>query len=455
MRLYVERFPRVIRLDEAEATSRGFGAVTSPCGGGRRGAILPLVAVTLIGLLALVALGIDGGILQRERRLAQNAADAGAQAGAQEILRTQIQDTVYASARNEAARNGFADGVNGVTVTVDTLATGQAFGGGKYVRVRVSKAISTIFSGALGRSSVTVHAQAIGGIVPPSASCIVALDPSSKQTLMVQSGAQLTASGCGISVNSSNSDALDVRGTGSVLDGTGAISVRGNYVVASGGTITNTPQTGVAAAPDPMAYLTMPAPGPCSPPYNTVGYKVVQPQRDTTLQPGVYCGGIKVGTVNVTFAPGMYWLMGGGMDIGSAGHLDGTGVTFINMNGPAADGGANKFGIINMQNNGTVVNLSAMTTGPLAGILFYQDPSAGKAGQTYVNMIKSGVGTTFSGSLYFPTQDLTVESGGSITVNGGIVAQQILVQNNATHLTVTGAGGGSGYFKLKRASIIE
>ncbi|HUQ48839.1 MAG TPA: hypothetical protein VM053_11465 [Gemmatimonadaceae bacterium] len=204
-----------------------------------------------------------------------------------------------------------------------------------------------------------------------------------------------------------------------------------------------------------MAYLTMPAPGPCSPPYNTVGYKVVQPSNDTTLQPGVYCGGIKVGTVNVNFAPGMYWLVGGGMDIGSAGHLTGTGVTFVNMNGPAADGGANKFSIINMQNNGTVVNLSAMTSGPLAGILFYQDPSAGKPGQTYVNMIKSGVGTTFNGSFYFPTQDLTVESGGSITVNGGIVARQILVQNNNTHLTVTGGGGGIGFFRLKRASIIE
>ena len=232
--------------------------------------------------------------------------------------------------------------------------------------------------------------------------------------------------------------------------------VRGNYFAGNGGTIVGTPQTGVAAVTDPMAYLTTPTPGPCSPPYATTGYKVVQPSNDTTLQPGVYCGGIKVGTViDVTFAPGMYWLMGGGMDIGSAAHIHGTGVTFVNMNAPAADGGANKFGIFNLQNNSTVVNFSAMTTGPLAGIVFFQDPAAGQAGHTYVNMVKSGVGTTFSGSFYFPTQRLTVESGGGITINGGIVAQQVLVQNNATHLTVTGLGGGSGYFALKRASIVE
>jgi hypothetical protein len=205
-----------------------------------------------------------------------------------------------------------------------------------------------------------------------------------------------------------------------------------------------------------MAYLTTPDPGACSPPYNTVGYKVVQPQNDTTLQPGTYCGGIKVGTViDVTFAPGMYFLMGGGMDIGSAAHIHGTEVTFVNMNAPEVDGGAHKFGIFNLQNNSTVVDFTAMTTGPLAGILFYQDRAAGLSGHTYVNMVKSGVGTNFSGSFYLPTQRLTVESGGGITINGGIVAQQILVQNNATHLSVTGLAGGSGYFALKRASIIE
>jgi hypothetical protein len=293
--------------------------------------------------------------------------------------------------------------------------------------------------------------------VPPASSCIITLDPSASQTLQVQSGAELTASGCGISVNSNNSDALDVRGTSSVLDGGGSISVRGNYLASSGGAIVgSTPQTGAAAASDPLAYLTTPDPGACSPPYGTIGYKVVQPSKDTTLQPGTYCGGIKVGTViDVTFAPGMYFLLGGGMDIGSAAHIHGTGVTFVNMNGPVADGGANKFGIYNLQNNSTVVDFTAMTTGPLAGILFYQDRAAGITGHTYVNMVKSGVGTTFSGSFYFPTQRLTVESGGGITMNGGIVAQQILVQNNATHLTVTGLAGGSGYFALKRASIVE
>src|SRR5437764_8911302 len=84
----------------------------------RRGAVLPLVAITLVGLLALMAFAIDGGAVQRERRLAQNAADAGALAGAQEILRGHTQAVAFAAADTGARRNGFVDGVNGAHVIV-------------------------------------------------------------------------------------------------------------------------------------------------------------------------------------------------------------------------------------------------------------------------------------------------------------------------------------------------
>jgi Putative Flp pilus-assembly TadE/G-like len=418
----------------------------------RRGAVLPLVAITMFALVALLALAIDGGLLQRERRLAQNAADAGALAGAQEIFRNQTQDTVFAAARNETARNGFTHGSNHAKVTVDTLPTGDLFGGAKFVRVIVYDTVPTIFPHVLGREAVLVRAQAIGGIVPPSGNCMVALDPNQdKQTLAVSAGATLTASQCGIAVNSRDPDALDVRGNGSVLSGASVITVVGNYNVSSGGTITGaTPQIKAQPAGDPLAYLTTPAPGPCPGAYN-----VVQPAQDTTLQAGVYCGGIKLGSsVNVTFAPGMYWLLGGGLDVGSSATANGTGVTFVNMNAPAADGGYNKFGIINFQSS-SQSTLSAMTTGSLAGVLFYQDPTAGQPGHTYNNVIHSGAGSTFSGSLYFPTQNLTISSAGTLTINGGVVAQQIGIQDTQTQVVITGSGGGSGFFKLKRPSIVD
>ena len=43
----------------------------------RRGAILPLVAMSIVGLMGLMALAVEAGSLHRERRTAQTAADAG------------------------------------------------------------------------------------------------------------------------------------------------------------------------------------------------------------------------------------------------------------------------------------------------------------------------------------------------------------------------------------------
>src|SRR4051794_26411610 len=84
----------------------------------RSGAILPLVAVTLVAMMGVTALAIDGGAIQQHRRLAQNAADAGALAGAQEILRTHSQSVAFAAADTAARRNGYVDGVNGAHVIV-------------------------------------------------------------------------------------------------------------------------------------------------------------------------------------------------------------------------------------------------------------------------------------------------------------------------------------------------
>jgi Flp pilus assembly protein TadG len=56
-------------------------------GGNRRGAILLLMGVSMVALMSLLVLCIDGGTLQEQKRRAQTAADAGALAGAVEILR--------------------------------------------------------------------------------------------------------------------------------------------------------------------------------------------------------------------------------------------------------------------------------------------------------------------------------------------------------------------------------
>lgn len=84
-----------------------------------RGQALILVALSLIGLLAMVGVALDGGQLYRSRREAQNAADAAALAGARLLLNEACQpsgngDQEISSAIIEfAGRNGVIwDGSN-------------------------------------------------------------------------------------------------------------------------------------------------------------------------------------------------------------------------------------------------------------------------------------------------------------------------------------------------------
>src|SRR6185369_10663819 len=82
-----------------------------------------------------------------------------------------------------------------------------------------------------------------------------------------------------------------------------------------------------------------------------------------TLTPGVYCGGIDVsGGSTVTFSPGVYVLDAGGMKISSS-TIIGDGVGFYNTSSTGSNYKVFDF------SGGSVAQLKAATSGPLAGII--------------------------------------------------------------------------------------
>src|SRR3990172_1767730 len=68
------------------------------------GQVFVILVLALIGLLGFTALAIDGGVVDSERRRAQNAADAGALAAA--LAKTQSQN-LHVAALNRTASNGY------------------------------------------------------------------------------------------------------------------------------------------------------------------------------------------------------------------------------------------------------------------------------------------------------------------------------------------------------------
>jgi Flp pilus assembly protein TadG len=131
--------------------------MTSSMPRGERGAVAPLVAMMLLGLLALAALVIDGGLLFAERRDLQGLADGAARAGAMAVDENVLRETGAvrldpAAAQAAAERYLETTGVEGtVRIDADTLS----------VTVDLQESRPTLMMGLLGVRTVDVAAHAV------------------------------------------------------------------------------------------------------------------------------------------------------------------------------------------------------------------------------------------------------------------------------------------------------
>ena len=103
----------------------------------------------------------------------------------------------------------------------------------------------------------------------------------------------------------------------------------------------------------------------------------------------------------VTASPGMYILLGGGLQISGGSTLNGTGVTFFNMDG-GTYGGYKPLAISGTSST----SLIAPTSGPYTGLLFWQDPNLPSGFYNQQNAISGTSSTVFQGVLYFPNSPL-------------------------------------------------
>jgi hypothetical protein len=371
--------------------------------------IFGVVALGLL-LLGFTGLGIDIGYMRYEKRLQQTAADNAALAGAAEIAFG--SSFALAAGKHGAALDGFTDGSNNVTVTVNNPPqSGPHNGDSSYVEAYVAKVQPTYFMKALGVNSETVTARAVAywgtGV---GKSCVFTLgNPGNGiQGISVSGTPTLNAPTCGIDDNGtfrSNGKKLDVNaGTIGVV---GTDTNNGGGTITCSGSTTNCPVTGIAPAGDPLAYLTPPA----------VGTPVAF--NPANITPGTTYSSISINGGTVNFPSGTY-VVDGSMTINGNSTVTGTGVTFYVTNG----------GSVTI-NGTTNVQFTAPTTGTYAGILFYQDPN-----DTSTAKINGTSSSVFQGALYFPKASLNF-SGTGTTFNSGaaytvIVSDALVVDGTAT-----------------------
>jgi hypothetical protein len=404
------------------------------------GQTLVLTALAMMSLLLMAGLGVDVGYLKYQRQQMQKAADAGALAAAAASI---YGGNYTTAASNDTTANGFTPTrlvVGGlcsptgsdicVAVNSPPQTPGDAFQGkAGYVEVIVAQKRPTFFMQVGGFGPVNVAARAVATTGANGSGCIFALDhnptdPSKDDgdTLLIDGNVQV-ASNCGIYVDSSNSDALHKNGTSG--------NVSASYIGVVGDRVTNgnfqyqctnnapnapCPATGIAQFDDPFRNVPSPTPaGGCQVP------------NGNNYPAGTYCNGIRIndsGTYN--FGPGLITVQGP-LTIGGGATVNGTGVLFY-LTGPNYQG-------INIGGNVTV-NWTAPTSGPQAGILFFQDrsicsPPTGNCSSKNMSSFNGTSGNNFSGAFYFPTTNLTYAGTPNLSDAAILIAWEIEFNGNA------------------------
>jgi hypothetical protein len=145
------------------------------------------------------------------------------------------------------------------------------------------------------------------------------------------------------------------------------------------------------------------------PPFSGCDQDNLKINSTVTLSPGVFCGGISVtaGAV-VTLEPGIYYMDQGSLSVVGNATIQGTGVTIVftssnNKNWATASIGSN-----------AIINLTAPTTGPTAGIVIFGDRNM-PVGTVF--KMTGGDTQRFGGAIYLPKAALNY-AGGSSASNG-------------------------------------
>ena len=240
--------------------------------------------------------------------------------------------------------------------------------------------------------------------------CVIALDTASDNALAMTATSSLTADGCALYSNSASKIGISVA-KGATMAGS-SIYTGGGF----GGPLdafTPQPIVDSPALSDPLSDRNAPASTGCTETNYFIDSGAV------SLNPGTYCGGITVdGGAEVTFKAGDFIIKDGPFVIAGNAVVKGDNVGFY-FSGEKA---VMDFDV------STQVNLGGRKSGPMTGILFFEDR---KAPLNREFIIRSMDAERFEGTIYLPRGRFIVDKASRVGQKSkwtAIIANQIEVR---------------------------
>jgi len=119
-------------------------------------------SLIFISLVLFAGLAVDVGMLERGYLRLQGGAQAAAVAAAVVLQRGGTSATINAAGQAAAAANGYTNGTNGVTVTIENPpSSGSYTGNSLAIRATVTRTMPGTFLAILGLGNVNMKAQAL------------------------------------------------------------------------------------------------------------------------------------------------------------------------------------------------------------------------------------------------------------------------------------------------------
>ncbi len=410
----------------------------------RRGIVTVWMAVVGLAILLLLAIASDTAYVYLAGHQLQNAADAAALAGVRELkysTATAVQKAVDIAAANKAgglpvqlaANAGNSDGGDVVYGHYTRGATNPfVAGAAPYNAMKIKArrtsdspagALNLVFGPGFGFATANVTRGAIAMSRQQFGAGIIALDLHRPSTFGAGGNPTITirhpgvADG-GIQVNSDDARAANI--TGNTTINATEMRVMGGVKVTNNAGLPDTISTGEPPVPDPLAGLAVP-------PFGTEQTAIKLNSNNTVnAVPGFYPGGITMSNGTLNCAPGIYVLGPPGLNI-TGGNLNAQGCMFY-----LAKGNGNNYASLKLTGNGTI-NISPPTSGPYAGITFFQDRTTPFNNNTTSTIIGTST-MNVQGTLYFPTTELKI-SGTSNNLANQIIADVVTISGNGS-LTV-------------------
>ena len=357
-----------------------------------RGNVAVITALALPVLLLAMAAGIDFTRINMARTRLTDALDAAVLAGASDAgpAWTGVASTTFSKAvvnsENATATASFVLNAKGqfegtASSNLQTILLGP---------------VSKLFSGGGNLSGVSVSANAAAarsGGTSQGNVCLLIKDPSSYQTLLLNSAANIKAN-CEVHVASTANPAA-IFNAASTLDAT-RVCVAGTRVINNGGNVSNL-KTGCKIAEDPFEKTlpTVAANTPCT--MNGANYN----GGNVTFNPGTYCGWYNFNSPStIKLNPGLYIIRGGGWQV-NGGSFTANGVTIYYEDSSYI-----------LFNSRIQLNMTPSTSGIYKDILFFEKP-----GLTPSQVIfNDSDGTVMKGIMYLPSRNVIYNS--ATSVNG-------------------------------------